>query len=126
MCSSDLFRGYGGRELLAETLAERGAEVEYLTCYRRSRPHLDPAPLFKLWNDNALDAFTLTSSEGLRNLHEMVGKLGQAWLRRSTVFVPHERIAEQARTLGIIDVQTTDAADDGLIAGLERYFATRT
>jgi uroporphyrinogen-III synthase len=44
-----IFRGEGGRELLGETLKQRGAAVEYVSCYRRARPQLDPAPLLKLW-----------------------------------------------------------------------------
>ncbi len=117
-----IFRGDGGRDLLGDTLRERGAEVEYVTCYRRGRPDVDPAPLLKLWNDGQLDAVTITSSEGLRNLFDMVGKLGQAWLRKTPVFVPHERIAEQAHNLGCHDVILTAAADDGLIAGLLEHF----
>jgi uroporphyrinogen-III synthase len=117
-------RGDGGRELLGETLAERGASVEYVTCYRRGKPALDPAPLLKLWNDGHLDAITVTSSEGLRNLVDMVGKLGEAWLRKTPTFVPHARIAEQARALGLHEIVLTGPGDDGLVAGLTAYFGS--
>lgn len=117
-----IFRGDGGRELLGDTLKARGASVEYVTCYRRGVPETDPAPLFKLWNDGHLDAVTVTSSEGLRNLYAMVGKLGQAWLRKTPTFVPHARIAEQARSLGLHDVILTGPGDDGLVKGLTAYF----
>lgn len=119
-----IFRGDGGREVLGDTLAARGATVEYVTCYRRARPNLDPAPLHKLWESGRLDAVTLTSSEGLRNFHEMVGHLGQAWLRKTPAFVPHARIAEQAAALGLARVVATAPGDDGLLGGLVQYFAT--
>ncbi len=118
-----IFRGDGGRELLGDTLIERGANVEYVECYRRGKPDLDPAPLLKLWEAGALDAFTITSSEGLRNLFDMIGPLGQAWLRKTPLFVPHSRIAEQAVALGLKNVVLTGAADDGLMNGLIAYFA---
>ncbi len=118
-----IFRGDGGRELFGDTLKTRGAEVDYVTCYARAKPTTDPAPLLKLWNDGRLDAVTLTSSEGLRNLYEMVGKLGQGWLKRTPTFVPHARIAEQARDLGLHNVVLTGAADAGLLAGLQTYFS---
>ena len=119
-----IFRGDGGRELLGETLKVRGASVEYVTCYRRAVPLLDPAPLLSLWEKGQLDAVTLTSSEGLRNFYDMVGRLGQAWLKKTPAFVPHARIAEQARTLGLAKVIPTGPGDDGLMAGLMQYFAS--
>ena len=118
-----IFRGDGGRELLGDTLQARGAAVEYIECYRRGKPSLDTAPLLKLWARDELDAITVTSSEGLRNLFDMVGPLGQAWLRRTAVFVPHARIAEQAAALGLTNVVATGPADDGLVAGLIDYFS---
>lgn len=117
-----IFRGDGGRELLGDTLKARGATVEYVTCYRRARPQLDPAPLLKLWEVGQLDAVTLTSSEGLRNFFDMIGHLGQAWLRKTPAFVPHLRIAEQAQALGLTRVFPTGPGDDGLMAGLMQYF----
>ena len=119
-----IFRGEGGRELLGDTLKARGATIEYVTCYRRVRPATDPAPLLKLWEEGQLDAVTMTSSEGLRNLFEMLGRLGRAWLKKTPVFVPHLRIAEQAQALGLAKVVATDPGDDGLLAGLMQYFAS--
>jgi uroporphyrinogen-III synthase len=118
-----IFRGDGGRELFGETMQARGALVDYVTCYRRGKPDLDPAPLVKLWSEGRLDALTITSSEGLRNLHEMVGKLGQSWLKKTPTFVPHARIAEQARALGLTQVILTGPADAGLLAGLVEHFS---
>jgi uroporphyrinogen-III synthase len=116
-----IFRGDGGRELLGDTLVARGARVDYVECYRRARPRADAAPLLKAWARNEVHAVTVTSSEGLRNLFEMVGKLGQSWLRRTLVLVPHPRIAEAARELGCSNVIETAPGDDGLIAALRQY-----
>ncbi|RTL51435.1 MAG: uroporphyrinogen-III synthase [Rhodocyclaceae bacterium] len=119
-----VFRGDGGRELLGETLQARGARVEYVSCYRRGKPEQSPAPLLKLWNDGRLDAVTITSSEGLRNLYDMLGKLGQTWLRNTPLFVPHARIAEQAAALGMKRIIPTGPGDDGLVAGLLEHCET--
>lgn len=119
-----IFRGDGGRDVLGDTLRARGASIEYLSCYRRGRPRIDPAPLLKLWEQGRLDAVTLTSSEGLRNFHDMIGRLGQAWLKKTPAFVPHARIAEQAQALGLSRVIPTGPGDDGLMIGLVQYFAS--
>jgi uroporphyrinogen-III synthase len=116
-------RGDGGRELLGQTLTERGAQVAYLTCYHRIRPATDPAPLLALWEAGRLDAVTLTSSEGLVNFCSMIGRLGMAWLKNTPCFVPHERIAEFAEREGIKNVILTSHGDDGLVSGMESYFA---
>ena len=118
-----IFRGDGGRELLGDTLAARGATVEYAECYRRGRPKADAAPLLALWERHELDALTVTSSEGLANLHDMLGEAGRQWLQQTPLFAPHERIAAAARVLGVQTVVLTGPGDEGLIAGLAAFFA---
>lgn len=117
-----IFRGDGGRDLLAEVLRQRGAEVEHVSCYRRFRPELDPEMLLGPATRGEVDALLLTSSEGVRNLADMVGAAGCAVLRMLPVFVPHPRIADHARRAGFAVVVETEAGDDGLLRALVHHF----
>lgn len=120
-----IFRGDGGRELLGDTLVARGAQLEYAECYRRGKPDVDASPLLRAWARNELSAITVTSGEGLHNLFDLVGKLGQQWLKKTPLFVPHSRIAAIARELGLASVIETKAGDEGLLAGLIEYFSNK-
>ena len=117
-----IFRGDGGRELLAQTLRERGASVEYVTCYRRFCPEVDPVLLLQPVARGEVDGLLLTSSEGVRNLRQMLGDDGLAALRPVTVFASHPRIVAQARAAGFENVVETPAGDDGLMQALENHF----
>jgi uroporphyrinogen-III synthase len=117
-----IFRGDGGRELLGKTLLERGAKLEYAECYRRARPAADTGLLLNAAASGSIAAVTVTSSEGLRNLFDMVGEPAHAWLKRTPLFVSHERIAQIAKKLGCVHVILTPAGDDGLLEGLLNYF----
>jgi uroporphyrinogen-III synthase len=118
-----VFRGAGGRELISETLTERGAVVEYAECYRRVRPDNDVAPLLRAWERDELNAIAVTSSEGLRNLLDMLGVQGREHALRTPLFVPHPRIAETASGLGVRKVVLTGPGDEGLLTGLSAYFS---
>lgn len=117
-----IFRGDGGREVLGDTLAARGASVEYAECYRRSRPNASAGGLLRQWSRNEINAVTVTSSEGLRNLYDMLGKLGRQWLKTTPLFVPHQRILEVARELGLEQGVVTMAGDEGLVQGMIEWF----
>ena len=118
-----IFRGEGGRQLLGDTLAARGARVDYAECYRRRIPAADPAPLIAAWAHNALDAFVITSSEGLENLLGMIGAEGRARLVATPVFVPHPRIADNARRRGITLVVAAGSGDDAMVEALCAHWA---
>jgi uroporphyrinogen-III synthase len=53
----------------------------------------------------------------------MVGTLGRHWLRKTPLFVPHERIAEAARELGIAHVVVTAPGDEALVSAMVRHFS---
>lgn len=115
-----VLRGDGGRDLLGDTLAARGATVEYLACYHRSGPADDPAPLIARARAGHIDALTLTSSEGVAHLLALPGA---DLLTSVPVFVPHPRIAMAAREGGFTAVIATGPGDQGLIDGLVGYFS---
>ena len=117
-----VFRGDGGRDLIRDTLRERGAQVEYVTCYRRFCPQLDPALLLEPAARGELDGLLLTSSEGVRNLALMLGEQGVRGVRDVAVFASHPRIGAEARDADFVTVIETAAGDDGLLQALTRHF----
>ena len=110
-----ILRGDGGRALLADTFAERGAQVEYITCYRR----LAPRPPAHGWKPGELAAVTVSSSQGLDNLFEV---LDRELLRSTPMFVPHARIAERARALAVREVVLAGHSDEQMLDRLVAYF----
>jgi uroporphyrinogen-III synthase len=64
----------------------------------------------------------VTSSEGLRNLVEMMGGSVAAQLKATPLFVTHRRIANEAGGLGFREAIVTAPGDAGLLQGLEAYF----
>jgi uroporphyrinogen-III synthase len=95
-----IFRGEGGRELLADTLTRRGAQVDYAEVYRRMKASPDTADLLRRWGRGEIHVVVATSNEALSHLYELVGKLGRAWLRKTPLVVISDRMLQLARELG--------------------------
>lgn len=115
-----IFRGEGGRELLADTLTQRGAEVEYAECYRRVKPNIDVQPLLQHWQHGEVDIIISTSNEGLQNLLEMVTESGRQMLLNTQLLLVSERSAEFAQQLGFTQppIIATKASDEALLQAL--------
>jgi uroporphyrinogen-III synthase len=117
-----IFRGQGGRELLAENLRERGAKVVYAECYRRTRPQTDTRAIEQDWSQGKVDLVIVTSGEGLQNLFDMLSDSGKELLAQTPIITVSERTLLAARKLGLKDVMVTmDASDPAIIEKLKAW-----
>jgi uroporphyrinogen-III synthase len=115
-----ILRGNGGRELLADTLAARGAEVAQVEVYRRSLPHRAAGTdnLIRGWSQ-LVDVVTVTSRAILDNLFTLLGDEGDALVQQTPLVVISQRLAEYAVSRGCeIVYVAASARDDDVIATL--------
>ncbi|HSR01443.1 MAG TPA: uroporphyrinogen-III synthase [Methylophilaceae bacterium] len=118
-----LVRGIGGRDVLANTLTERGAKVTFAECYQRVNPQTNSDVLAQAYRDGQLHALVVTSSEAMRFLLSMTGEA--EWLKHVVLYVNHERVAEEAMKTGLA-VKVADApGDEAMLASLKelKYFS---
>jgi uroporphyrinogen-III synthase len=113
-----IFRGVGGREILAETLKKRGAQVTFAECYQRINPQTNCDLLAQLSHDKKLQGIVVTSSEAMRHLLDLAGDAD--WLRNVTLFVNHARIAELPIQIGLQAQVTGAVGDDAMLMALQR------
>ena len=94
-----LFRGIGGRDVLADTLKLRGAQVTFAECYQRTNPQTNCDLLAKVYHEKKLHGIVVTSSEAMRYLLDLAGD--SDWFKDVTLFVNHARIAENLLQLDL-------------------------
>jgi uroporphyrinogen-III synthase len=117
-----IFRGNGGRELIASTLRARGATVTETEVYRRELPADAPGRLAELASSDRVDVIVVTSNQGLLNLREAAGDGLSRWLLTRRLVVISQRAADLARTMGFEHPAevAAEASDAGLLAALCR------
>lgn len=115
-----IFRGEGGRELLADTLRQRGAEVDYADIYSRSLPNTAHLQTMQL---NSLHAVCVTSNQGLENLILLCDDLDR--LKKLPLFVPGQRCAELAQTQGFRIIHIANNATDAAMLSALTAWAKR-
>lgn len=121
-----IFRGDGGRDLLAETLRARGATVEYAEVYQRRVADGAGEGLRRIAAGAPVDVIVVTSNEGLRNLFRLAGEGLREWLTARQLVVISTRAAALAAELGFTHAAcvATVASDAGLLAALRQWRAT--
>lgn len=110
-----IFRGETGREQLADTLRQRGAQVDYACCYIREKPNLSLTELL----EHKPDVITISSSEAVNYLSELIKTEPQ--LLQHPLFAPHPRIAERAQQLGWQNIITTPSGDQALLDSIKAW-----
>lgn len=115
-----IVRGVGGRETLAHTLRERGAQVDYCEVYERHAAHYTEPRLREFFNGND-NAIIANSGETLLALLAQADaeQLRQRLLQ-TPVIVPGERVAQLANEKGFANVVAAkNASADATIAALK-------
>jgi len=113
-----VFRGEGGREHLRDVLEDRGARVDYVECYRRSRPRTDPAPLLAAWARGDVHAVSALSAETLENFLAMLGAEADARIAGCALVVPHAAIAAHPDARQFARVVVAAPGAEGLVSAL--------
>ncbi|AWL13341.1 Uroporphyrinogen-III synthase [Saliniradius amylolyticus] len=107
-----LLKGEGGRQLLAETLEQRGAELTSFDLYRR-KPNPEAEPSDK-WQKDQIRCIIATSGELIDAAFE---RFDASWLARLHWIVVSERLANQLQQRGVNSVTVSDNATDDALTG---------
>ena len=116
-----LIRGEGGRDLIARTLQERGAQVDEASAYERS---LHPDAIHSVQQLVCQDmpsAMLVTSSESLQRLLIAAPADLLRAIQQLPVIAPHERIAQVARASGFAQVVISAGGDEGILKFMQTY-----
>lgn len=114
-----IFKGEGGRDWLAETLKNAGAQVDAFSVYARVPLDLNSPAWSDIHEmDFAKSLWLLTSSGAVRYL-------GQAKLplNLATAICPHHNIADAAEQIGFGEVFTCEPGDEALIAASQAWLS---
>lgn len=115
-----IFRGQSGREKLAESLRQRGADVHYMPVYRRQPADCDAERLTTAIRQKKIDIISLTSADALDHLFNLVEP---TLLRPMPFVVINPRLAQRLQEQGVTGeiLVTTQASDAGILETLQQW-----
>jgi len=120
-----IVRGRGGRDLLTQTLRERGAQVEHVEVYQRVPNPIAVGATLTASDVERPDVVVLTSAEAAEHLAHLLVAQGLDGLLAVPVAALSARIAQRARELGYsgrVEI-AAEASDAGLLRAIERLVA---
>lgn len=106
-----IMKGFGGRELLYDSLVSRGAKVEEWEVYKRVK--LDTPVSTQDWQPAQIRCIIATSGEVI---HAAFDYFAASWLKTLNWIVVSQRTADIASSLGVTQIDISrDASDQALI-----------
>lgn len=106
-----IMKGFGGRELLHDTLVTRGAKVEEWEVYKRVK--LDTPVYTQDWQQEQIRCIIATSGEVIQAAFDY---FEASWLKTLNWIVVSQRTADIAFKLGVNQINISrDASDQALI-----------
>jgi len=113
-----IFRGNGGREHIANTLIQRGAQVSYIESYQRVWRTL-PKNIAGQWQAQQINCIVVTSNDILLALIKYLtsanGDTENYWQQQCLWVVVSERIEQNAKALGLTRVINTHSASSQIL-----------
>jgi uroporphyrinogen III methyltransferase/synthase len=120
-------RAAEAREILPQTLRERGAAVDVVVAYRTGLPAIDPAPLAERLRRREIDAVTFTSSSTVRNFVRLFGDGNLSSIVGTSAIACIGPIT--ARTVeelgGRCDIVAEEFTIPGLVQAMAEYFTAK-
>ena len=122
-----IFRGEGGREYLATTLRERGAQVDYAEVYRRDCPEYDQDFINQLWKFNAPDVVIVTSDSGLENLFTLLNYEQRNLLLSKQLVIMGKRMFDSSINFGFTNppIIAEENSDEGILKAILKWAASK-
>ena len=118
-----IFRGQAGRNLLGDTLQQRGAKVTYCEVYQRVLPEYSPTQLEDLLGTLNFDLVVFTSAEGLQNCFKLVTESQAQVIKQIPWLLISERMRETARNLrhNAHIIIAKRASDEGILQAIQTW-----
>jgi uroporphyrinogen-III synthase len=115
-----IIRGNAGREHLKESLEQRGATVNYLNVYRRTRPQIPTKDLEQQLQNKQIAAIVITSATSIKNLLEMVPATFLNTLLQVPLVLINDRLIKFALEAGFTNelLVAAAASDEAIVETL--------
>tara|TARA_R110000737_G_scaffold136339_1_gene167225 strand:+ start:208 stop:957 length:750 start_codon:yes stop_codon:yes gene_type:complete len=119
-----IVRGDGGRELIAEDLQFRGASVQYFESYRRVWRNYS-LDVIKTWHQQQINCILITSNALLEFIVNLINDSDSYWQEQCLWLVASNRIANNAKNMGIKRIMNTNGANSKAIITALTYAETQ-